>query len=251
MRYKQTPQIKDSGQSIVPALYLESLAYSLILYAEQDKKFKQFLIDSISRYSDTTNLTYLSEESLKKSALLIPKDYKQACKRLYWLKSQDDSYEKRVAIRVLKTSEYEQAVTTRAVLFGLALGVIIGPTLGEPKKKDPMMIIARKDYKQPSQTQFAEIITRLTHEVLKNGIERAGSTKKLEPELGDWFHSHKGLGFYKTNELFIKRIVSDMSLLSVPYAIQCDETGPSILALSPSVNSKYPETRYSLMPFES
>ena len=66
--------------------------------------------------------------------------------------------------------------------------------------------------------------------------------------MGDWLYGEKGLTYYEASATQIETIQKELGNTTVINALVSDEHGPAVLAMSPSVNSDYPEAHWDLDP---
>jgi hypothetical protein len=80
-------------------------------------------------------------------------------------------------------------------------------------------------------------VVALTHTVVERGLHRAqGSTRRLEPELGDWLFGEKSITLYRTSQQTLCAIQRSLECSHVLHAPASTESGVlRALAITPAL----------------
>jgi hypothetical protein len=234
--------------------YTEILAASLIQYAQNDAEFADHLHSLIE---GLTNESEISTESPSTEliSIVLPSSRESAVRRADWLA---DALERQALPHAHKAHALLNAWgihraqdDPEAVILGIKIGVMPIGIMGEQKLQEQMPIIARKDIVADSGTQFTNLVTHASLSTLTRALDQVkGDARSLEPEMGDWFYGEKTLKYYEATEAQISSIVAELEKVHVIHALATDEHGPAVLAMSPAVNSVYPEAHWDLKPIE-
>lgn len=236
--------------------HAERLALSLIAYAHDDEAFAshlQALVAGFSRSTVTYGETFDASLMTQHEPLLTPSTYEHAIRRADWLADQIERQslpESPKALALLSVWGISRTLDEpKAIVLGLKIGVMPIGIFGEQKLQEKMPIIARADVLRGSVTTFTDLTARASLSALHKALDQvSGNARLLEPEMGDWLYGEKGLTYYEASATQIETIHKELGNTTVINALVSDEDGPAVLAMSPSVNSDYPEAHWDLDP---
>lgn len=221
-------------------LYAETLAWSLVLYAQISIDFKLGLLELIRKAGLKNSGAPI--ELPAGARALIPEDDLSALRKAEWLLTM--LREKNIpgylqAAELLSMFAEKEWESPKQIVVGVIVVAIPGITMGKFfLKKKKMALIMRKDL-----SFNAEVVQKISetthHVVLKSLSFSKGNVNKLEPETRDWFLGDRQLVFYKSGANEISRMEKELQGLGIICSSSPDEKGHAVLAVSPEVNGSY------------
>ena len=220
-------------------VFLERHAYSLVAYAEKDRRFSVFLSTYIDIYlSDYSPGHFGSGEEFAGS--IVPKDTQKARERSLWLLSEISIEEGECSAgRILKTWQktYEAPQDLVLGIIGLA---IIGPTFGiinKKKKVDSLQILfSEDDLKKSSISGHINLAHSASMELISQSLELVdGDFHRLEPDLQYWFVSDRSLRLGVIRNRSLSSVTEELTKNGVLHCYHKDTGGMSAISISPSV----------------
>lgn len=224
------------------ASYAQTLAHSLMYYAETHETFLHWLL----AYIDTIPHVFAEEivaEAFPYSAHGCRLDNDEtATRRTLWLVDTCIGQRMPQARGTLASlqrwaEKHPREDPSSFIVLGLSIGILPVGLFGEIKRKhDPMAVVLREDVAELGTTGLARSVTALTHGVVEQGLIMAGGhTAKLEPELGDWLFGDRTIALYSATRTDIASIASQVQTLGIPHAVERDARGVTQIALSPAI----------------
>ncbi|MBI2120328.1 MAG: hypothetical protein HYT94_01750 [Parcubacteria group bacterium] len=236
--------------------YPEAVAQSLILHAEKDAEFSEWLRSTLDdfllfyeipmRRSHGASGIFSNPER-SGSELLLPRMHTDAIARTSWLLANilytDDVsvYEKPITLLAGWTAEQgapEPSPAPKNVVLGLKIGVLPIGLMGHMKIEEKMPIIARNDFlSRTDAVTLSKEAVWAGAGVLEQAFRAAdGQARLLEPEISDWFTGEREAIFYTADAKSIREFLEELERLSIAYSAVEDENGPALLAVNPSIN---------------
>ncbi len=223
--------------------YYKNLSQALILYSFFDDKFRSALFESVAQKRDhwesvldkTENKYIYSKDYYGNINLLIPQSRESAIRKMYWLveKAVDEDLN---GVKLALHKWYEKPNEfPKAIIIGIAVGIIPGFTLGNIKRNTELGIIIQEDF-QLGETQLKKILSS-SMELMSEAFSLSqNDVKKLEPEIYEWFFGERQIKIFKGNAKTIEDIEIELIKLSVPFKTILEEQKLKGLIISPTVN---------------
>lgn len=204
--------------------YPVALALGLLAYATHDSIVRRYLEDR-TRPTSTLHLQQAAPHPC-----FVPHTRAHALRRAAWLLSH--APDKR-AITIL--AQVRELDAPKAIVLGIDMGALPLGVWGKWKRKDHAMQILLPDTPLPTSARERAVLTA-SHRVVEQGLVRAhGSTKQLEPELGEWLFGEKALAYYTASPDALREIAAFLEALDAPAVWSTTNNEQPILALSPSL----------------
>lgn len=229
--------------------YLESIAYSILLFAIHDEKYKKHLLKTLYENEILRFYEYTSMEiDYSKSTLLFPRNYSFAKQKLSWLINEMnfiDSDEKDNILVILNAAKEKKQILPKDAAWGIVFNETLGPTLGDVdsinKIEYSQIIILNSGCNKIEKHDLVRFVNKVSIQVIQKCLVRADyNFNRLEPEVVFWISNSGMIELYYTQddsqfETIYKRIEDAKIKCAI---LNVDEMS-SIIALQPSVKGSY------------
>jgi len=225
------PHTSPYTDTSLTASYRTALALGVLAYAYHDPTVARFVAAHIS-YSAT--MPQKAHGAIH--PILLPHTRTQALRRTAWLLEEARRHPKHHMARTVLAQAIRVQNEPKAIVLGIDMGALPIGVWGKWKRKDHAMhvLVSKETRMEAPATQRALLTT--THRVVESGlIEAGGSTKHLEPELGEWLFGNKAIGVYTAPQRELTEIRTFLETLSAPHASIETERTQTLMALSPSL----------------
>lgn len=223
--------------------YIFSLSVALIYLSLFDTSFKNYFHKSIARGIDswTSDLSKQNYEEIlpqkydRSVVLLWPKDIESAMHKTDWLINRVE--EDRDDVRLILSKWYEKPdELPKAIIIGIAIGIIPGFTLGNIKKSTNMSIIVHENFsfEEDELKKFVSLSSELVADAISNS---SNDIKRLEPDMHDWFFGERKTKIFKADFETLEKIEIELIKLGAPFKTFVNGHKLSGLIISPSVNT--------------
>ncbi len=220
-----------------PTTYAETLAYSLIAFANVNKDFSRWLIGEVSTLPDTTQ----TSPSHFPSVPLTISTETQAVQRALWLidtlhTTRVIGYKHATEILVSWAHTREKTEPKMAIL-GLKYGILDYGIWGQPLKKEtPIHILIQNSvYSESNNALVATQCVFLANRLLEQALLTAdGNAYRLEPEMHDWLFGEKHIVLHTGTSHTLQSVANEAKRFAVPIATIENDATVAYVALSPS-----------------
>lgn len=247
----QALEQRPNGSAVSqPLQYGEALADALICYAQSNERFAHTLLKLLKRLP-SSHQAYARLEAREGIQILIPSDVRAAARRAEWLISrivENSIPGAQQALAMLTAYAAEKpAEDSKQLIIGIVGFAIPGITLGYWDKKERMLIIVRQDLSDNATFDVSRSVTQASIGVLQRAFEMAGGdTRKLEPEIADWFFGERAMTFCAADPAELSRIVHELQSLDIIHSVMEKEAKPAIVAVSPVINRTSERMRWKV-----
>lgn len=216
-------------QPVIPhtARYHTALAIGVLAYAHHDPVVASYL--RARAPAATVALPTMSVPH----PILLPQTREQALRRTQWLIHYAPH---QTPVRDILAHATRINEEPKAIVLGIDMGALPLGVWGKWKRKDHAMHILIPTGTPIEDSAMQHALLTATHRVVEHGLIAAhGSTKCLEPELGEWLFGDKAIAVYTAPESTFADIRAFLDALSAPYAHTLSSRDCTLLALSPSL----------------
>lgn len=259
-KYIFTPAKNSDGQTgiQIKISYAETLAASLVLYAQTNKEFAPELkkiIDGMGGQNKTDQAGMEARIFPHALIVLMPSGIDNAVRRAEWLSymleanpAQDN---KNTASILHAWAEEEAKEEPKQLVVGVVVVAIPGVTMGKLKIKRKMNVIIRNDIARKTGVNTVINVARASNEVIAGALEAAqGNARMLEPEVADWLWGERNIAPYSASGKKLKHIEDEIKELNIPHSVICDRRGSAVIAISPAADTEAQEIYWALNPVE-
>lgn len=254
--------------------YLKALAGSLLLYADETPHFAPRLNVLMNAFIGSwripekpivapsqLQLAGKSPAGLPAATImLMPQSDTDATRRAQWLLRQIGSrawkhdQEAETAMTLLRSWQQQYQGSTGPesqpkLVVGVIRVAIPGVTLGRVRRVHQQMpiIVERSamnalNTRSMAQAAGEAALATFFHELAGAG----GVTRRLEPDVADWFFGERALGFYQTEVGSLNAFASELERLGVPHATAWHEGTLALVAASPTVTGMHHLSRWGI-----
>lgn len=240
-------------QSGAPILYAQTIAESLIAYADRNeafaKHFELLIRKFFSVYEEDKVQVIVPIFPKEKIDIIMPEDEQSAIRRSEWFLARVREKEIAGALEAeqvmkewVRDREWE---SPKQIVVGFVVVAIPGITMGKfSKKRSRMSVLIRNDVVQGTtaipRTELTEKVSAAGQGVIfKTLIAAKGDLQKIPPETFEWFSGDRKQRFLKADRQQILRVKEELRDLRVINSAIFDEKGIAMVAMSPEVNESY------------
>ena len=233
-----------------------SLVYatSLIEYANKDKQFAIYLLHLVSNLQPIfrRNFNTRIKTDKKNCEIITPLDIQTAVRRANWLmealKEKELSGREDTLYVLQEWARNKEKEFPKNIIIGIRIGVIIGFTLGYTKTSRVASLVLNESAKYGEISEITKTSLGAMLSLLEIGLQTAnGDSKKLEPDMADWFFGDKEINIYTAKKGVIDEITKELSFSKIPHAIAKNKNNDVLaLAISPIIENSNIETLWQV-----
>jgi len=252
------PQKQEGPQKVQtkrPLTYAETVALSLVRFAQNDPAFATILARLYSLYSPSLPTPTRKKErilllgSIETSTdIIMPRSVIAAARKAEWLLGQ--MAKKPIAGAAEAAGILLAQVEPKQLVVGMIQIKIPGITLGKLEKPFiKMPVVVLRETLQQHNLSLSQKIVKTCFAVFSRALTLAGNDpKKLDPEFGDWLFGDQAIELYTAKKSVLSTILEELRTLDVLHAAHMKNDEPIVLAISPAVRGDIATLHWDIEP---